>query len=104
MDLVLEAGEDFTDSSIWKDNTKTPIPMVDWTAILEIKEALNLTVALTLTQGAGVTLGAADGTVLIEISDTQIDALTFKTGLYTLVLTDTGGTDTMYSRGTVTVL
>ena len=104
MDLILEEGEKFTDSSIWKDSTKTPIPMLDWTALLEIREATNIASELTLTTLSGITLGLSDGTVLIEIEVSEIAALTFRTGLYTLILTDTSNVPTMYSRGTITVI
>ena len=104
MDLVLEEGEKFTDSSIWKDSTKTPIPMLDWTASLEIREATHIAPELTLIQGTGITLGVSDGTVLIEVEVAQIAALTFLSGLYTLILTDTSSVATMYSRGTITII
>ena len=104
IDLVFEEGTDFQDAWIWKDSNKELIPMVSWTAILEIREALYKSIELTLTQGAGVTLGASDGKIEVELSEAQIEALTFDTGLYTLVLSDILSNPEMFSRGTITVI
>ena len=104
IDLILEAGTDFEDSWIWKDSDKTPIPMPGWTAILEIKEATHLSIELTLNVDTGITLDPASGKISITISKVQIDALTFETGIYTLVLIDTLSNPEMFSRGTITVI
>ena len=104
IDLVFDEGADFEDSWIWKDSNKELIPMPGWTAILEIKEATNLPVELTLTQGSGITLGASDGKIEIDVSKEQIEALTFNTGIYTLILIDTLSKSEMWSRGTITVV
>ena len=104
IDLVFEEGTDFQDTWIWKDSNKELIPMHDWTAILEIREAPHKAIELTLTQGVGVTLGSADGKIEVELSKAQIEALTFDTGLYTLVLSDILSNPEMFSRGTITVI
>lgn len=104
LDLVLHANTDFSESYIWKDSEKTPIPMLNWTGILEIREASNLAVELTLTTGNGITLGANDGSILIDITKAQIASLTFRTGLYTFILTNTDLESTLFSTGTITKL
>ena len=104
IDLIFEKGTDFQDSWIWKDSEKVPIPMNGWTASLAIREATHLAVVLTLTDGSGITLGASDGKIEIELTEAQIDALTFTTGLYTLVLKDALSDPEMFSRGTITVI
>jgi hypothetical protein len=104
IDLVLEQGEDFSLTRIWKDTDKQPIPMNGWSAVLEIKEALHLSPELTLTNGNGITLGVSDGSIEIEITKEQIDALSFRSGIYHLVLTDVLSVPRMFSRGTVSII
>ena len=104
IDFILNYDTDFGENYIWKDSTKTPIPMLNWTASVIIKEAEYLSSVLELTQGAGITLGDSDGTILVEITKSQIATLDFNTGLYTLILTNTTSEPTLFSSGTVTIL
>lgn len=104
IDLVFEEGTDFEDSWIWKDSEKVPIPMEGWSASLNIREAGNLPIVLTLTNGSGITLGISDGKIEVELTSTQIEELTFNTGLYTLVIRDLLNNPEMFSRGTITVI
>lgn len=104
LDLILDADTDFSESYIWKDSEKTPIPMLGWTGSLEIREAPNLAIDLTLTTGSGITLGSNDGSILIDISKEQIATLAFRTGLYRFILTNVELESTLFSIGTITKL
>jgi hypothetical protein len=63
---------------------------VNWTGYtgrMQIKEHLNSTAVLTLTSGAGITVGGSAGTVVVAMSATQT-AITPGTYRYDLELTN----------------
>lgn len=71
-----------------------PRDLTGYTALLEIKDVPDGTVLLTLsTANSGIVLGGALGTVEIIISDTATATLTWKSGIYDLMITDAGGSD-----------
>ena len=65
----------------------TAVNWTGYTAKLQVKEHLNSDAVLTLTNGNGITLGGAAGTVTVAITATQSGAVTPGTYIYDLELT-----------------
>lgn len=65
----------------------TAINWTGYTARLQVKEHLNSTAVLTLTNGSGITLGGSAGTIAVVITATQSGAITPGTYLYDLEVT-----------------
>lgn len=69
----------------WKDQDDNPIDLTNGTATLiaRVNES-DASPVLSLSNGNGLTLGGTAGTITIDISDTDTDALTFNSARYTL--------------------
>jgi hypothetical protein len=65
----------------------TPVNWTGFTGRMQVKEHLNSTAVLTLTTGAGITMGGAAGTVVVAMTATQT-AITPGTYRYDLELTN----------------
>lgn len=79
---------------LMEDDNVTPIVTTDYTCTVEIKESENGETYMTLTNGSGVSMTASTGTFSVDITDTQVDALPFKTAIFKVILTDDLGDKT----------
>lgn len=96
--LYLEQGATYTSPTYTvKKGDGSLENLTGWTALMKIRTSPYGsgsnpgTVLLTLTDGSGITLGGAAGTVIIGITHAQTLALLFGTFWYDLMLTDGSG-------------
>jgi hypothetical protein len=106
-DLCLKQGETYTlEITEWQDDAKTiPLSNVGYSAKLQIRPtAASPEVWVELVDGDGITLGGADGTIVVRIGADKTDDVP-KRGKYDLRLTnDSDPTDARYPlEGSVTV-
>ena len=90
VNLKVYSGDTYFMSVTWNDSTGTPIDNSGYTALMEFrKKATSADPALvTLTDGAGITLNGVDGTIDIEIADTETPLIT-NNSVYDLQMTET---------------
>lgn len=88
-DLIIEAGATFDDIGTWRDSTGALVNTTGYTARLQIRSAVESTVViLELTNGSGITLGGAAGTIEITIpAATTTGYATGLLGVYDLLVT-----------------
>lgn len=87
----------------YKDNLDVAIDLTGYSAKMVIGNGPNPSVTyLTLTDGAGITLGGAAGTLEIEVTDEQTSLFTFDTAYYDVVITSSGGEKTRLVQGKLT--
>ena len=83
-----------------------PIPLVGYTAQMQIRETLDSTstiIELTNTNG-GIIIDTNDSTISIFITAAQTRAFTFPTAVYSLELTDSSGVVTTLVTGNLTLV
>lgn len=102
LDIEIEEGTDFDSTLTWTDSNAALIDLTGYSATLQMRAKAGLTGTpdLELTDGAGITLGGALGTIQIQIADTQ-NVFGNKTYFYDLELTDAAGAITRLIRGTI---
>lgn len=87
--IIAQQNADYDLLATWKNDAGTPIDLTGFTAELQVRATYpETTAALTLTDGAGITLGGAAGTIQIHITAAQTLALAAKTWVYDLRLVD----------------
>lgn len=103
-DIYIERGATFRSTITWKDSTGALVNLTGYTARMQVRQKLASTTALiSLVDGAGITLGGAAGTIVIEITDTVTTALDIRQGVYDLELVSGGGIVTRLIEGGVGV-
>lgn len=102
-DLELEQGSDFTTTLTYKDEDDAAIDLTSYTANLRVAVDHDTSPDFTLTESSGLTLGGTAGTIVVTITDTQVDALTWKQGWYDLVIISAAGLKTRIMQGQVFV-
>ena len=101
-DITILQGETFSLTMTWKDSDGVVVPVTGYSARMQIRRRkTSSTTELSLTSSAGITLGGAAGTILIEISDTDTAALAFFEGVYDLELESASGIVTRLLEGSV---
>jgi len=86
------AGDTLEMRFTWKDSLGNPFDLTGHTAALKIKVATtDPTPLLTLTNGAGITLGSATDNLVAVITDAQTTTLGKGKYIYALELTDPSG-------------
>jgi hypothetical protein len=87
-DLTINQGETFNLTVTWTDSAGSPINLTGYTARLQVRETYSSTATVvSLTSGAGITLGGAAGTIAIVIAASTTAALTAPfSGVYDLEL------------------
>lgn len=98
-------GATFRTEMVWKTGTpRTPVNMTGFTARLSLESQIDGSIALTLTQGAGLTLGS-DGSIVIVITAAQSEALNRETKpyLYDLRVVAPSTEVSRVMQGTITV-
>jgi hypothetical protein len=73
--------------------------LTGWTGVLRILDRQTSATLLTLTTGAGLTLGGINGTVKIEIPAATTAILNWKIANYELLLTNTDDVTNPYMQG-----
>lgn len=103
LNIVLRSGTDFSLPLTWKDNAGTPYNLTGYTAAFQIRASAadTGTPLLSLTDGSGITLGGAAGTIDIDITNAQ-NNFGQRTMVYDLILTDSLGSKHPLIKGTVT--
>lgn len=104
-DITINQGATFELTITWKDSAGTAINLTGYTARMQVRETYSSSsTIISLTNGAGITLGGAAGTVAILISATTTAALTAPfSGVYDLELVSAGGVVTRLLQGAATV-
>lgn len=99
-DLKIEQGATFELSVGWVDPDGAPNTLVGFTARMMIRvDYKSSTPLLSLTGGAGLTLGGAAGTIDIEISDEDTADLPAVVGVWDLEVESPGGKVTRLVQG-----
>jgi len=95
-------GDSFSKTFLWRDKeTQVPIDLTGYSARMQVRKRLtSSSYFVEITDGAGITLGDADGTILIEMLPTQTNLIDVGNNVYDLELTDTGGVVTTLFGGT----
>jgi len=103
--ITINQGATFELTITWKDSAGTAINLDGYTARMQVRETYSsATSIVSLTNGAGITLGGAAGTVAIVISATTTTALTAPfSGVYDLELVNAAGVVTRLLQGAATV-
>jgi hypothetical protein len=103
--ITINQGATFELTITWKDSAGTAINLTGYTARMQVRETYSSTTPIvSLTNGAGITLGGAAGTIAIVISATTTAALAAPfSGVYDLEIVSAGGVVTRLVQGTATV-
>lgn len=104
-DITINQGATFELTITWKDSAGTAINLTGYSARMQVRETYASTsTVVSLTNGSGITLGGAAGTIAISISATTTAALTAPfSGVYDLELVSAGGVVTRLLQGAATV-
>jgi hypothetical protein len=103
--ITINQGATFELTITWKDSAGTAINLSGYTARMQVRETYASTSPIvSLTNGAGITLGGAAGTIAIVISATTTTALTAPfSGVYDLEIQSAAGVVTRLIQGSATV-
>lgn len=97
----VDQGASFTLPITWKDSGDSPIDLTGYTAKFTILDE-DYNALLELTDGSGITLGGAAGTISVALTAAQTAAFTFVSARYVLEVA-ISGTETHLLRGVVEV-
>lgn len=106
LNIVIEQGTTFNPVLTYTDNSEpaVPINLTGYTARMQIRlKQTDTNFIEELTDGNGITLGGAAGTIALFISDTDTAAFTFTNAVYDLELIDGSGIVIRLLTGTVTL-
>lgn len=102
-DITIEQGATWTLELVWKSGG-VPVPLAGYTARMQVRKSHSAADALlSLSTGAGITLGPADGAIACVALAEQTAAINSRTGVYDLELVAPGGAVTRLLQGTVTI-
>lgn len=102
-DIELFQGADYSLTITVKDSNGDAVDLTGYSASMYIANDRDSSPDLTLTGGAGLTLGGTAGTIQVAITDTQVDAISWTKGEYDLVTTDGSGNKERKLQGSVFV-
>lgn len=103
LNLAVEQGTTFSQTLTWKIDG-TAVNLTGYTARMQARDDVtSTTTILSLTQGAGLTLGGVAGTIIIALTATQTAALVAGNYVYDLELASSGGVVTRLVQGTLAV-
>ena len=104
-DIEINQGATYELTVTWKDSTGAAINLTGYSARMQVRETYSsASTIVSLTNGSGITLGGAAGTIAILISATTTAALTAPfSGVYDLELVSAGGVVTRLLQGAATV-
>lgn len=87
--FIIEQGSEVNRTITWKDSNGDANDLTGYTAIMTAKKPDGTTI-FSLTESAGLTLGGAAGTIVINISGAVTADYNFKRGDYDIVLYPAG--------------
>lgn len=88
---TIDQGADWYITFVYQDSTGTPINITGYTAALQLRsEPSDLTSALSLTSGSGITITGSTGTLAVHATAVQTGAIV--AGYYYYDLEITSGT------------
>lgn len=105
-DFTIRKDTSFDYSMVfYTDATRTqPFNLTGYTASMPIRSEAGGTILLTLnTANGGVQLGGSSGSIIIQISLSGVNALTWQRGVYQLTITAPGGNTDPLLWGTIIV-
>lgn len=104
-DITINQGATFELTITYKDSAGTAINLTGYTARMQVRETYSSSsTVVSLTNGSGITLGGAAGTIAILISAATTAALTAPfSGVYDLEIVSGGGVVTRLLQGAATV-
>lgn len=104
-DISINQGATFQLQITWKDAAGTAIDITGYTARMQVRETYSsASTIVSLTNGSGITLGGAAGTIAILISSATTAALTAPfSGVYDLELVSGATVVTRILQGAATV-
>ena len=104
-DLEIKQGATLSLTATWKDSAGTAVNLTGYTARMQVRSTYDSsTTILSLTNGSGITLGGAAGTIAITASATVTAALTAPwSGVWDLELVSGGGEVTRLLEGAASV-
>ena len=100
--LTIEQNTSFDREWIWTDSAGDPVPMLNFTGIAEGGSSGEDAAFTLTTANGGMTLGAADGTVAITMTETAAGLLEesdFENGKWYLKVTSPAGVSTRFLKG-----
>ncbi|MEN6621505.1 MAG: hypothetical protein ABFD50_08160 [Smithella sp.] len=93
----IEQGADWVQSLTLKDSNGDPINLTGATAKMQFRPTVNGDLVIDLSNGSGITLGGALGTIDMEIDNTVTDDLTAVSLVFDFFITwSTGKTDRLF--------
>jgi len=92
-DITIEQGANFKRTFSWKDSAASPVTLVGYTVLMNIKAKKSDTSALYSDAGTHITLGGTAGTVDINIPAATTGALDFDWGYWDIELKKTSTGD-----------
>lgn len=103
-DIYIESGATWSLTFTWRDSNGNPINLTGYSARMQIRPGVEAEATIaSLTDGSGLTLGGAAGTIVATLSATATAAITATTGVYDLELQDGDGVVTRLVEGAVTI-
>lgn len=85
----------------------TPVPLVGYTALMQIRETLDSTTVIhqmTSAAGGGIQINTSDSTIFLTIPASITTGFTFDSAVYSLELTDASGVVTPFMAGNLTLV
>lgn len=85
----------------------TPVPLVGYTALMQIRETLDSTTVIhqmTSAAGGGIQINTSDSTIFLTIPSSITTGFTFDSAVYSLELTNSSGVVTPFMAGNLTLV
>jgi hypothetical protein len=100
--INIDQGRNWTLNVTWNNPDGSPVNLTGYSATFGLSVNYATSLALTLTSGAGITLGGSAGTIAISATGTQTN-ITPTNYTAELVLTSNSGVITSLLKGYITV-
>jgi len=101
---VVNQGIDWIFTTTWQDSTGTAINTTGYTVKLQIRNQVDNSIVLGLTNGSGITLTTpASGITTYQVTGTQTAAIPVGTYNYGIKATSAGGINYDWADGTITI-
>ena len=104
--LTILQGETFSHQLVWKAGVPAvPVDLTGCSARMQVRSVVTSgAVLLELTTGNGrIALGGLDGTLTLQLTAAETEALTWRNGVYDLELVHPGGQVRRLAEGSVKV-
>jgi len=104
LNLTFPQGATWSLALTWNDDGGDPINLTGYTARMQVRPSYDAsTTVLSLTNGSGLTLGGAAGTVTLRVEAATTTTVSAATYVYDLELQSGGGEVTRLVEGTLEV-